>query len=144
MQLPTTRRSPSTGLDPSGGKLGWYPEEIISLEDALKGFTFNPAYGAFLEGKAGVIDVGAASGYRYISGRSRLQSCSDTRYSVQNENGSLNLATLGKLIVGTRLLNIYPHDINLFPCRCERTKRYAARHEPSAYLAAYAAYQTFF
>jgi predicted amidohydrolase YtcJ len=54
-----TRRSPHTGLDPSGGKTGWYPEETITLEDALKGFTINPAYGAFLEGKAGVIEVGA-------------------------------------------------------------------------------------
>ncbi|KAH7092601.1 amidohydrolase family-domain-containing protein [Paraphoma chrysanthemicola] len=54
-----TRRSPRTGLDPSGGKAGWYPEETISLTEALKGFTLNPAYGAHLEGKAGVIDVGA-------------------------------------------------------------------------------------
>ncbi|KAI8932305.1 hypothetical protein NX059_010501 [Plenodomus lindquistii] len=59
MYAATTRRSPRTGLDPSGGKTGWYPNEIITLEDALKGFTINPAYGAFLEGKAGVIDVGA-------------------------------------------------------------------------------------
>ncbi|KAH9862770.1 hypothetical protein J1614_010863 [Plenodomus biglobosus] len=59
MYAATTRRSPRTGLDPSGGKAGWYPEETITLEDALKGFTVNPAYGAFLEGKAGVIDVGA-------------------------------------------------------------------------------------
>jgi len=54
-----TRRSPRTGLDPSGGKRGWYPEEAITLEDALKGFTINPAYGAFLDSKAGVIDVGS-------------------------------------------------------------------------------------
>jgi predicted amidohydrolase YtcJ len=54
-----TRRSPRTGLDPSGGKNGWYPEETIPLEEALKGFTVNPAYGAFLEGKAGVVGVGA-------------------------------------------------------------------------------------
>lgn len=54
-----TRRSPHTGLDPSGGKKGWYPEEILTLEEALNGFTINPAYGAFLERKAGVIDVGA-------------------------------------------------------------------------------------
>lgn len=55
----TTRRSPRTGLDPSGGKKGWYPEETITLEEALEGFTINPAYGAFLEGKAGVIQPGA-------------------------------------------------------------------------------------
>lgn len=59
MYAAITRRSPRTGLDPSGGKTGWYPEETISMEDAIKGFTINPAYGAFLEGKAGVIEVGA-------------------------------------------------------------------------------------
>ncbi|CAO2649881.1 Nn.00g011730.m01.CDS01 [Neocucurbitaria sp. VM-36] len=55
----TTRRSPRTGLDPNGGKIGWYPEETLTLEEALVGFTVNPAYGAFLEGKAGVIEAGA-------------------------------------------------------------------------------------
>jgi predicted amidohydrolase YtcJ len=59
MYAAITRRSPRTGLDPSGGKKGWYPEETITMQDALKGFTINPAYGAFLENKAGVIDVGA-------------------------------------------------------------------------------------
>jgi predicted amidohydrolase YtcJ len=54
-----TRRSPKTGLDPDGRKTGWYPEETLSFEQALKGFTVNPAYAAFLEGKAGVIEVGA-------------------------------------------------------------------------------------
>ncbi|KAF2822562.1 amidohydrolase 3 [Ophiobolus disseminans] len=59
MYAAITRRSPRTGLDPSGSKLGWYPEETITFQDALKGFTINPAYGAFLESKAGVIDVGS-------------------------------------------------------------------------------------
>lgn len=54
-----TRRSPLTGLDPDGGKDGWYPEETLSFEQALEGFTINPAYAAFLEGKAGVIEAGA-------------------------------------------------------------------------------------
>jgi|SRR5690242_20733578 len=55
----TTRRSPRTGLDPNGGKDGWYPEEAISVDEALKGFTMNPAYGAFQDGNAGVIKEGA-------------------------------------------------------------------------------------
>jgi predicted amidohydrolase YtcJ len=59
MYAAMTRRSPRTGLDPSGSKTGWYPEETITLLDALKGFTINPAYGAFLEDQAGVIKVGA-------------------------------------------------------------------------------------
>ena len=59
MYAAMTRRNPRTGLDPSGGKDGWYPEETLSFEQALEGFTINPAYGAFLEGKAGVIRTGA-------------------------------------------------------------------------------------
>lgn len=59
MYAAITRRSPRTGLDPSGGKAGWYPEESLTFEQALEGFTVNAAYGAFLEGKAGVIEAGA-------------------------------------------------------------------------------------
>lgn len=59
MYAATTRLSPRTGLDPSGGKVGWYPEETITVADALKGFTTNPAYGAFLDGKAGMIQEDA-------------------------------------------------------------------------------------
>ena len=59
MYAATTRRSPRTGLDPSDGKTGWYPKETLTVEDALKGFTLNPAFGAFLDGKAGVIQEGA-------------------------------------------------------------------------------------
>ena len=54
-----TRRSPRTGLDKDGGKKGWYPEETLTLEQALRGFTVAPAYAAFLEGKAGKIEPGA-------------------------------------------------------------------------------------
>ncbi|KAF2644553.1 amidohydrolase 3 [Massarina eburnea CBS 473.64] len=54
-----TRRSPLTGLDPAGGKDGWYVSETVTLEEALEGFTVNPAYAAFLEGKAGAIETGA-------------------------------------------------------------------------------------
>jgi predicted amidohydrolase YtcJ len=59
MYAAITRRSPHTGLDPNGGKTGWYPEERLTFEQALEGFTVNAAYGAFLEGKAGVIEAGA-------------------------------------------------------------------------------------
>lgn len=54
-----TRRSPKTGLDANGGTGGWYPEQTITLDQALRGFTLNPAYSAALEGKAGVIKEGA-------------------------------------------------------------------------------------
>jgi predicted amidohydrolase YtcJ len=54
-----TRRSPHTGLDAEGGTKGWYTGETITLEDALDGFTVNPAYAAHLEGKVGVIEIGS-------------------------------------------------------------------------------------
>lgn len=54
-----TRRSPHTGLGVGDSKEGWHPEEALSLDQALEGFTTGPAYGAFLEGKSGVIKEGA-------------------------------------------------------------------------------------
>lgn len=54
-----TRRSPHTGLDAGGGTEGWYVDQALTREEALKGFTSGPAYGAFLEGRAGVIEEGA-------------------------------------------------------------------------------------
>ena len=53
------RRSPKTGLAKDGTKNGWYMEEALTMEEALRGFTVAPAKGAFLEGKAGVIHEGA-------------------------------------------------------------------------------------
>ena len=37
---------------------GWYPEQKISLEDAIKGYTFNGAYSEFAEGKKGSLEEG--------------------------------------------------------------------------------------
>ncbi|KAF2708054.1 amidohydrolase 3 [Pleomassaria siparia CBS 279.74] len=54
-----TRRNPSTGLDANGKTKGWYTEETLTLEDALDGFTINPAYAAHLEGQTGSIEIGA-------------------------------------------------------------------------------------
>ncbi|KAF2494082.1 amidohydrolase 3 [Lophium mytilinum] len=53
-----TRRSPHTGLGADGDEKGWYADETLTLEEALKGFTLGPAHAAFLEGKAGAIEVG--------------------------------------------------------------------------------------
>lgn len=52
-----TRLSPVTHTSPSG-KNGWHPEEKLSIEQALKGFTENAAYGWFKEGQMGGIQVG--------------------------------------------------------------------------------------
>lgn len=49
-----TRRDPHTG---EGS--GWYVDETLSVKQAVRGFTGNVAYGAFMEGRAGVIREGA-------------------------------------------------------------------------------------
>ncbi len=54
-----TRRSPHTGKGVNGSSSGWHPEEALLLEQAFEGFTRGPAHGAFLEGKAGIIQEGA-------------------------------------------------------------------------------------
>ncbi|KJR81346.1 amidohydrolase family protein [Sporothrix schenckii 1099-18] len=53
------RRSPHTGLSANGTTEPWYPAEALTLHEALVGFTQGPAYGAFLDGRAGVIQPGA-------------------------------------------------------------------------------------
>lgn len=54
-----TRKSPRTGLGKGQSDEGWYTEEALTFEEALTGFTSGPAYGAFLENKAGVIKEGS-------------------------------------------------------------------------------------
>lgn len=53
------RRSPHTGLGADGSGHGWYVEEALSLDEALRGFTTGAAYGGFMEERAGVIRQGA-------------------------------------------------------------------------------------
>lgn len=54
------RRSPRTGRGADGEtKDSWFPREALSLHEALTGFTEGPAYGAFMERRAGVIQSGA-------------------------------------------------------------------------------------
>ncbi|KAF5878885.1 putative amidohydrolase 3 protein [Botrytis fragariae] len=52
-----TRLNPKTGTSPSG-KEGWYPEESLSIEQAIHGFTRNAAWGWKLENKMGAIEIG--------------------------------------------------------------------------------------
>lgn len=54
-----TRRSPHTGKSPDGFPNGWYAEEALTLDQAIRGFTLGPAYGGFMEKKAGVLQPGA-------------------------------------------------------------------------------------
>ncbi|KAF9779118.1 hypothetical protein IL306_002491 [Fusarium sp. DS 682] len=54
-----TRRSPHTGRGTDDSPDGWHTEEALSLDEAMWGFTGSPAYGGFLDGRAGVIRDGA-------------------------------------------------------------------------------------
>jgi hypothetical protein len=42
----------------SSGKEVWHPHERISLSDALKAYTFGPAYGTFREKELGTLEAG--------------------------------------------------------------------------------------
>lgn len=57
MYAAVTRLNPHTGTSPAGHQ-GWHPEESLSVEQAVLGFTRNAAYGWFKEEKAGAIEVG--------------------------------------------------------------------------------------
>jgi hypothetical protein len=57
MYAAVTRLNPATGESPTGER-GWYPEEKLSVEQALLGFTRNAAYGWFKEGRMGAIEKG--------------------------------------------------------------------------------------
>ena len=57
MYAAVTRLSPSTGASPAG-EGGWYPDEKLSVEQALRGFTTNGAYGWLKEDVTGAIEVG--------------------------------------------------------------------------------------
>ncbi|KAH9206251.1 amidohydrolase family-domain-containing protein [Leptodontidium sp. 2 PMI_412] len=57
MYAAVTRLNPHTGTSPAGHQ-GWHPEESLTVEQAVLGFTRNAAYGWFKEAKAGAIEVG--------------------------------------------------------------------------------------
>lgn len=53
------RKNPGTGHGVDGSNKGWHTDEALDMDQALWGFTGGAAYGAFLEGSAGVIKEGA-------------------------------------------------------------------------------------
>jgi len=57
MYAAVTRLSPATGKSPAGDG-GWYPEEKLSVEQAVLGFTRNAGYGWMREDRVGAIEVG--------------------------------------------------------------------------------------
>lgn len=64
-----TRRSPATGRGANGeSKEGWHLEEALSLQEALTGFTEGPAWGGFMEDRAGTIQEGAWADWVVLDG----------------------------------------------------------------------------
>ncbi|KAF4471058.1 hypothetical protein FALBO_2016 [Fusarium albosuccineum] len=53
------RCSPHTGRGTDDSPEGWHTDQALSLDEALWGFSGAPAYGAFLDGRAGIIREGA-------------------------------------------------------------------------------------
>jgi predicted amidohydrolase YtcJ len=45
----------STDSQPPGG---WFPEEKLTVEESIRGYTSGAAYAAFLEDQAGTLEVG--------------------------------------------------------------------------------------
>ncbi|KAK2612347.1 hypothetical protein QQS21_001611 [Conoideocrella luteorostrata] len=50
-----TRKNPGTGKGFNGSSEGWHKEEALTFDEAMWGFTGATAYGAFLDGRAGLI-----------------------------------------------------------------------------------------
>ena len=55
-------RQTGDGKNPSG----WYPDQKISVDEALKSYTANNAYASFMEGKLGILKVGYYADFAVI------------------------------------------------------------------------------
>ena len=47
-------------------KMGWIPEEKVTIEDALRGFTLDAAYAAFQDDKLGTLEIGKRADFIFI------------------------------------------------------------------------------
>lgn len=74
-----TRKNPATGLGRKGNSEGWYPEEALTLDEALRGYTLAPARAAFLDGKAGVIAEGAFADWVVLDKALSVNDLRDTK-----------------------------------------------------------------
>jgi predicted amidohydrolase YtcJ len=45
---------------------GWYPDQKIAVEDALKAYTLNNAYASFMDGKTGVLKAGVYADFAVL------------------------------------------------------------------------------
>jgi hypothetical protein len=60
-------------------KMGWIPEEKVSIEDALRGFTLDAAYAAFQDDKLGTLEIGKRADFIFIDRDIFMRPASDIR-----------------------------------------------------------------
>jgi hypothetical protein len=60
-------------------RMGWIPEEKVSVEDALRGFTLDAAYAAFQDDKLGTLEVGKRADFIFIDRNIFTAPASDIR-----------------------------------------------------------------
>lgn len=97
MYAAVTRLNPATGTSPAG-EGGWYPEQRLSVEQALLGFTKNAGYGWFKEGKTGAIEKGMWADWVVV----------DRDVTADVEGKSLRDVVVRETWVGGR--RVYPKD----------------------------------
>jgi hypothetical protein len=61
----TTRKSPD-GKSPHGPN-GWFPEQRLTRQEALRGMTIDPAYASFTETTLGSLEVGKRADFTVLS-----------------------------------------------------------------------------
>jgi predicted amidohydrolase YtcJ len=81
---------------------GWYPEQKISVEDALRCYTANNAYAGFQENKLGMIKAGMLADFVVLS---------DNVFEIAPENISA-IKVLRTIINGKEVLHMTRKAIN--------------------------------
>jgi len=97
MYAAVTRLDPATGTSPAGDG-GWYPEEKLSVDQALAGFTMNAGYGWFKEGKMGGVEKGMWADWVVV----------DRDVGADEEGKSLRDVVVRETWVGGR--RVWPRD----------------------------------
>ncbi len=75
---------------------GWYPEQALTLEEALRAYTVWPAYAAFLEDETGVLAPGKWADFTVLSIDPHNLERDD---AAQLFNGSILLTVVGGKVV---------------------------------------------
>ncbi|MBK5258710.1 MAG: amidohydrolase [Thermoanaerobaculia bacterium] len=66
--FPVEEVNPWLGIDAAVTRGGWYPEERLTLAEAIRGFTADAAFAAFDEAHSGTIEVGKRADLTIVEG----------------------------------------------------------------------------